>query len=172
MSPLKINALQAKNTLELFHFDKHRHGFEDFSCQDGVGIRYWRARDFMKMLGYDDYPLFDTIVRKSCDLCNRLEIDETRNFQVRGYGQESFDYQLSKFACYLVAMNCDTNKKEVEKAQSYFKTIAESFYRYICKLDSKTVADSENYQFFKNKKNLALFNMSYITDRSIRFGEF
>src|SRR6266849_4412489 len=42
-------------------------------------------------------------------------------------GKQVEDYRLSRFACYLTAMNGDVKKKQVAKAQAYFAAIAESF---------------------------------------------
>jgi DNA-damage-inducible protein D len=157
---------------DFFHFDMHRHDFEDFSLQDRVGIRYWRARDFMKMLGYDDCSFFYSTIQLSCDLCISLGIDHTKNFLALSKSKDFSDCRLSKFACYLVAMNCDINKKEVENAQAYFTAITESFYRFVCEQEPMILTGNINYQFFKNKKNLALFNMSYYAERGIRFGDY
>ncbi len=89
------------------------------------------------------------------------------------------DYRLSKFACYLVAMNGDVKKKEVAKAQAYFITVTEAFKR--CVHEAQQVeriairgevserekslsgvagnAGLENYAFFQNKGYLGLYNM-------------
>jgi len=41
------------------------------------------------------------------------------------------DYKLSKFACYLVAMNGDPKIEAVAKAQAYFAAIAEAVQKYV-----------------------------------------
>jgi DNA-damage-inducible protein D len=157
---------------DYFHFDKHRQSFDDFSRQDGTGIRYWLARDLMNMLGYDNGPHFETMIRQSCDLCISLGIDVAKHFQALSFIKDFPDYRFSKFACYLIAMNCDRQKEQVEKAQSYFRLIAKAIHRYVCEEDPTFDANAENYQFFKNRKNIGLFNMSYIVAQKIRFGEF
>lgn len=170
------------NELEYFHFEENKPSFENLGHQNG--FRYWFASDLMKMLGYTDYALFKRgPINKALTVCSTLDIDVSANFKqtTRNYdGVEHSDYQLSKFACYLVAMNGDVKKKEVARAQAYFITVTEAFKRYVNEVDqveriairgevserekslSSVVSNAgiENYAFFQNKGYLGLYNMS------------
>lgn len=89
------------------------------------GSEYWSARDLMPLLGYDQW-------RRFADAIERAKTSA----QAQGYGLEGFlpapaktseaggrpreDFHLSRFACYLVAMNGDPRKSEVAAAQAYF----------------------------------------------------
>ena len=66
--------------------------------------------------------------------CNAAKIDLFDNFeQVRRTidGKPIRDFKLSRFACYMLAMNGDPNKPEVARAQAYFAVLAEAFSRYV-----------------------------------------
>jgi DNA-damage-inducible protein D len=171
----------SENELDYFHFEKKRLSFEDLGKKNG--FRYWYARDLMEMLGYTDYAVFRRgAINKAITVCLTLDIDVAANFeQVERDidGKKQPDFRLSKFACYLVAMNGDVKKKEVAKAQAYFITVTEAFKRYVeaqqverlaargkvserekslCAVASD--AGIENYAFFQNKGYLGMYNMS------------
>lgn len=120
------------SVMDVFHFDNEKSNFDDIAVQGEA--TYWLATDFMKMLGYSSYSSFQKIVNKGITACMTLGIDVMQDFrQVPGEvdGKKVMDYQLSRFACYLVAMNGDPKKEQVAKAQAFFATIAESFRRYV-----------------------------------------
>ncbi len=180
----------AEGNLDYFHFEKNKPNFEDLGRQNG--FRYWFARDLMKMLGYTDYAVFKKgAINKAMTVCSTLDIDVQANFEqdtreIDGIQQP--DYRLSKFACYLVAMNGDVKKKEVAKAQAYFITVTEAFKQ--CVHEAQQVeriairgevserekslsavahnAGLENYAFFQNKGYLGLYNMPISQLRSCK----
>ena len=171
----------SENAVDYFHFEKGRLSFKILGRQNG--FRYWFARDLMKMLGYTDYAVFKRgAINKAMTVCSTLDIDVAANFEQTTRdidGIKQSDYRLSKFACYLVAMNGDVKKKEVAIAQAYFITVTEAFKR--CVYEAQQVeriairgevtqretslssvvknAGIENYAFFQNKGYLGLYNM-------------
>src|SRR5438105_4232058 len=171
----------SEKAVDYFHFEKSKTSFEDLGRQNG--FRYWFARDLMKMLGYTDYAIFKKgPINKAMIVCSTLDIDIAANFEQDTReidGLKQTDYRLSKFACYLVAMNGDVKKKEVALAQAYFITVTEAFKRYINEAQQveriairsdvserekslAAVANNsgiENYAFFQNKGYLGLYNM-------------
>ncbi len=128
MSLEKLNFKQ----LDMFHFDKKHVNFNDIARQNG--FTYWYARDYMYMLGYESYISFKKAINKSITTCMTLDIDVTDNFeqcQREINGKNEQDYKLSRFACYLVAMNADNRKIEVANAQAFFAATAETIRRYV-----------------------------------------
>ncbi len=165
---------------DVFHFDEEKENFDDFG-QDN-GFRYWYATDFMKFLGYNSFETFKKTINKAMTSCMTLNINVAENFiQERREvsGKTITDYKLSKFACYLVAMNGDPKKPNVAKAQAYFATITEAFQRYIEEVEDVErvyirgeVSEHEkslsgiakqagvhNYAFFQNEGYIGLYNM-------------
>lgn len=117
---------------DVFHFDDSKPHFDGLCKKNG--ITFWYARDFMEMLGYQTYDSFKNAVRKAISACTTLGIDVVENFQQVDRdlnGHKVKDHKLSRFACYLVAMNGDTKKPQVARAQAYFAAVAETFKRYI-----------------------------------------
>ncbi|MDR1740768.1 MAG: hypothetical protein LBR38_02835 [Synergistaceae bacterium] len=110
---------------DVFHFDEDRPNFEQFA-QDN-GFHYWKCSELMRLLGYDVPPDVGKMkpVQRAITACNTLDIPIQENFTFDGG-----EIRLTRFACYLVAMNADPNKPYVAAAQAYFATLAEQFSRY------------------------------------------
>ena len=103
--------------------------FDDIARTDADGSHYWLARELMPLLGYDKWDRFaDTIERAKASASNSGTSDvDTQFMQVAelvGAGnlgtQERVNYRLTRYACYLVAMNGDPRKPEIAAAQTYF----------------------------------------------------
>lgn len=87
------------------------------------GTEYWSARDLMPLMGYGKWQAFETPLKRAMKSAEVQKVDVTSNFTrsrkiTQTKPQE--DYELSRFAAYLVAMNGDPNKPEVAAAQAYF----------------------------------------------------
>lgn len=118
--------------LDVFHFEKDYLNFNDLAKENS--FTYWYARDYMFMLGYSSYAAFKAAINKAITTCMTLDIDVIDNFlQTKRTidGKEVPDYKLSRFACYLVAMNADNKKREVAQAQAFFAVTAETIRRYV-----------------------------------------
>ncbi len=92
------------------------------------GSPFWKARDVMAVLGYSDWTNFNNVLEKaivSCDTSGEpsenhfCEVKEMVNIG-SGAQRQINNWILSKYACYLVAMNGDPTKPEIATAQSYF----------------------------------------------------
>lgn len=74
-------------------------------------------------LGYKNF----SSINKAHTVFNALDIDITENIEriqrdVNGVSVK--DYKLTRFACYLIVMNCDVRKPEVAEAQAHFAQMA------------------------------------------------
>lgn len=106
--------------------------FEDFKNQNG--ITYWWASEFMLMLGYSDMKAFKKVLDRATKAFISLNIDHLDNIvrvQREINGVETTDYKLTRFACYLIAMNGDPKKPEVAYVQAYFATQTRQFELYV-----------------------------------------
>jgi DNA-damage-inducible protein D len=169
------------NELDVFHFEKDRKSFEDYAQANG-GL-YWYARDLAEMLGYESFQSFKNAVNKATRTCLTIEISVAENFiQIDREidGRSEADWKLSRFACYLVAMNGDIKKPGVAAAQAYFATVAAAFQKAIqtaTNVERVLIRDEvsvrevslnslakqsgvENYPFFQNAGYRGMYNMN------------
>src|SRR4051794_20131489 len=111
------------------YFDGDGELFEDRGRANGS--LYWLGRDFMRMLGYETFASFEGAVNRAIGTCATLSIPVAENFQQFRADDGALDFKLSRFACYLVAMNGDVRKEPVAAAQTYFARLAEAAQEYI-----------------------------------------
>lgn len=169
------------NEIDVFHYEEGSINFNDLCFENG--FTYWFARDYLVMLGYQNYNGFKKPINKAISTCMTLDIDVTDNFEQINRiidGQSVKDYKLSRFACYLIAMNADGKKLEVAKAQAFFAAAAETIRRYVSdasQLDRVLVRDEisihektlsgvakkagvDQYALFQNAGYRGMYNMN------------
>lgn len=102
--------------------------FEDLKRTNEHGAEYWSARDIQPLLGYAQWRNFEGAIKKAQTSCEQSGNDRDHHFAGaskpipggKGAVQIVTDYQLSRFACYLIAQNGDPRKPEIAHAQRYF----------------------------------------------------
>lgn len=106
--------------------------FEDFKNQNG--ITFWWASDLMLMLGYTDMASFMKVIDRATRTFITLNIPHYDNIipvERNVEGKSIRDFKLTRFACYVTAMNGDPKKTEVAMAQAYFAEQTRKFEVYI-----------------------------------------
>jgi len=175
--------------LELFHFQDGEKSFEDFAQNNGD--TFWWGSEFMDHLGYETWQSFGKLINKSMTACNTLNIPIMENFRQTERivdGHVGHDWKLSRFACYLIAMNGDTKKPAVAKAQAYFATLAGAVENYMAEVSNvdrvvtrEEISESErslsgvvklagvqSYPFFQNAGYRGMYNMNMSRLRQVR----
>ena len=103
--------------------------FDAIRQVDGRG-EYWSARDLMPLLGYDKWERFEGSIERAKAAAENTGATTANHFPGAGRmvdigsgaRREIRDYHLTRYACYLVAMNGDPRKPEIAAAQTYFAT--------------------------------------------------
>ena len=177
MNPLAKRPAEMTNMPALFHFDSDRQSFEDIGRPNG--ITHWLDSELMIALGYQSTDSFQKAILKAKQTCLTLGIDIEDHF-VR---QPDATWLLTRFACYLVAMNGDTRKPEVAAAQAYFAAIAATFEDHLQHADGidrllirdeitdgqKSLSSTakkhgvQNYAFFQDAGYIGMYNMNLKT---------
>ncbi|MDR0676061.1 MAG: hypothetical protein LBF97_03355 [Elusimicrobiota bacterium] len=90
--------------------------FDEYSCKE-ENIEYWHARDLQKLLGYTQWRNFEIVIEKAKNACRNSKQLINSHFaefsKVVNHGgvasQIVKDYKLTRYACYLIAQNGDSN---------------------------------------------------------------
>ncbi len=87
------------------------------------GTEYWSARDLMPLMGYKHWQHFEVPLNRAQASARAQGHDVDTHFtgsREKTAGRPRANFELTRFAAYLVAMNGDPNMPEVAAAQSYF----------------------------------------------------
>lgn len=105
--------------------------FEDFKNQNG--IIFWWASEIMLMLGYEDMSDFRKLIEKTTNAFISLGIDHSDNIIYIEHdvnGKIIPDFKLTRFACYMIALNENPQKTEAANMQAYFAVLTRKFELY------------------------------------------
>lgn len=102
--------------------------FESIKHINEYGQEYWTARELQKALDYVEWRKFKQAIAKAQEACKASNGNISDHFVGAakmvdigsGTHRKIEDYHLSRFACYLIAMNGDPRKEAIALAQTYF----------------------------------------------------
>ena len=155
--------------------------FESIKHTDSSNNEFWYARDLQTVLGYAKWGNFIKVIEKAKTACENSNFPVSYHFADVGKmvhigvsQREIQDMVLSRYACYLIAMNGDSRKKVIAQAQTYFavKTreqeiddainkLSEDERRILLRHDLKdhniSLAEAANLAGIKEPKDYAIF---------------
>ena len=102
--------------------------FEDIKHIDENNNEYWLARELMEVLEYSLWQNFHKTIKIAMKNCNNSNYDISDHFidankmikLAKNARRKIQDYKLSRYACYLIVLNCDPRKKVIALAKTYF----------------------------------------------------
>ncbi len=122
------NAHVVDSGLSIIRPNQNSSPFEQIKHFDSSGKEYWLARELQPLLGYRQWRQFEDCLERAKLACRNSGAQVNDHFADarkmikagKGATRELQDYQLSRYGCYLTAMNGDPRKIEIATAQTYF----------------------------------------------------
>lgn len=102
--------------------------FENIKHNTDEGIEYWLARELRPVLEYTEWRNFHSVLKKAIIACKTsrnnvsdhfVDVNKTINMP-KSATKDVDDYQLSRYACYLIVQNGDPRKAVIALGQTYF----------------------------------------------------
>ena len=131
--------------------------FDSIKHIDENRKEYWEARELQKALEYTEWRKFSKVIDKAMKSCKTNNINDLDHFVGAdkmveigsGAKRKQKDYKLSRYACYLIAMNGDPRKKVIADAQNYFAV--QTRKQEITEEEYERLAE-ENKRLFRRRK--------------------
>ena len=101
--------------------------FEDIKRTRPDGTEYWTARELAPVLDYAKWENFYKVIKRAMIACENSgrsvsdDFPEVRKIVEAGATRKTIsDYELSRYACYLIVQNGDPRKEVIALGQTYF----------------------------------------------------
>lgn len=102
--------------------------FERIKHLNDEGIEFWLARELQPVLEYTQWRRFNDAIERAKEACANSGNIVSEHFagvgksspMPHGGNREIEDYQLSRYACYLIVQNGDPRKEVIAVGQTYF----------------------------------------------------
>ena len=102
--------------------------FEAIKQTDENGNEFWYARDLQRVLNYAKWENFSKVIDRAMLACKNSGLNvfdhfpDVRKMVEIGSGAEKRikDYELTRYACYLIVQNGDPRKEIIALGQTYF----------------------------------------------------
>ena len=101
--------------------------FEDIKQIRTDGTEFWSARELAPALEYTKWENFQNVIKRAMIACENSghsvedDFPEVRKIVVAGITSKTVtDYELTRYACYLIVQNGDPRKEVIALGQTYF----------------------------------------------------
>ena len=111
-----------------FFFDGDENVFDNIKHVNEYGQEFWYARELQPVLEYSQWRYLKEAIERAKTACNNSGQNVTDHFaevrkmvDIGSNAKRSVeDYELSRYACYLIVMNGDPRKEIIALGQTYF----------------------------------------------------
>lgn len=101
--------------------------FEDIKKVREDGTEFWSARELATALDYTQWRNFQKVINRAMIACENSGHKVTNDFAevskivyAGATSKQILDYELSRYACYLIVQNGDPRKEVIALGQTYF----------------------------------------------------
>jgi len=101
--------------------------FEDIKAVRSDGSEFWSARELADVLDYTEWRNFSKVIDRAMIACKNSghEIDDdfvevNKIVKAGATTKKVLDYELTRYACYLIVQNGDPRKEVIALGQTYF----------------------------------------------------
>jgi len=158
-------------------------GFEEVKKTDEGGVEYWNAREIMPLLGYDTWRNFEDVIKKAERACmasgqivENHFVSVSKMVKIGSNATRTIvDYKLDRYACYLIAQNGDSTKKEeIALAQTYFaiQTRRQEIFQDLATTEKRLLIRKEmidqNKKLFSTAKRAGVHHFGLFNDAGYR----
>ena len=153
--------------------------FESIKHTDDNGNEYWYARELQKVLEYSQWRRFEETIQRAKIACKESNNNVLDNFADVGKivntgvaTKQISDYKLSRYACYLIAMNGDSRKEVIALAQTYFAI--QTRKQELLNEELKELSEDEKRILMRRKVKNGNYDLNNVASKAgVRdFGEF
>ena len=107
--------------------DGENKSFEEIKNIREDGTEFWYARELSKVLQYVEWRNFIKVINKAKIACKNSGksiladfVEVNKIVEAGALQKKIIDYELSRYACYLIVQNGDPKKEVIALAQTYF----------------------------------------------------
>ena len=149
--------------------------FEEIKNIREDGSEFWYARELSKVLQYIEWRNFTKVIDKAKIACENSGkniladfVEVNKIVEAGALQKKIIDYELSRYACYLIVQNGDPKKEVIALAQTYFaiqtrkQEISEKEYSMLTedekRLYNRNLTRKGNYSLNQAAKNAGVKN--------------
>ena len=146
--------------------------FEDIKHIDDKGNEYWLARELMPILEYTLWQRFSNVIQKAMENCKNsnnnvsdhfINVDKMINLAKNAI-RNIQDYKLSRYACYLIVLNCDPRKRVIALAKTYFAI--QTRKQELSELEYNNLTEDEKRLYRRNQARKGNYNLNQTAVKS------
>lgn len=156
--------------------------FEKIKKTDNNHVEYWSARELMPILDYTRWENFEDVIKKAMQACLNSGQNVENHFRdvtkMTIVGSNTpigiQDWELDRYACYLIAQNGDSRKEKIALAQTYFavQTRRQEIFDELSDSEKRLFIRGEvkieNQKLFSTAKKAGVSNFGFFNDAGYR----
>lgn len=155
--------------------------FEAIKHVNQYGQEFWYARELQVALEYTEWRNFSRVIERAIQACANSDnsisdhfVEVNKIVEAGATSKPIEDYELSRYACYLIVQNGDSRKKVIALGQTYFavktrqQELIENYdnlgedkkrlaIRAEMKTHNKSLADAANMAGISDPRDYAIF---------------